>query len=131
MRVEYLDVVDYLLIAEAVLDIPAETLARAARVELAESALHASAASWAGHDFYPTFPHKAAVLLSRLVKNHPLPDGNKRVAWISLRDFCARNGYNLVADHDDAHDMVSAVASTDPDETALAAWIEQRLQPAS
>jgi Fic family protein len=33
---------------------------------------------------YPDFVDKAAVLLVRLVKNHPLPDGNKRAAWVSM-----------------------------------------------
>ena len=40
----YLDLADFLLIAEAVLDIPAEDLARAGRLDLAVSALHAPAA---------------------------------------------------------------------------------------
>jgi hypothetical protein len=39
MAWHYLDLADFLLIAEAVLDIPAEDLARAGRLELAESAL--------------------------------------------------------------------------------------------
>jgi len=30
---------------------------------------------------------KAAVLVVRLAKNHPRPDGNKRVAWVALRLF--------------------------------------------
>ena len=51
MTFEYLDLADFLLIAEAVLDIPAEDLARAARLELAESALHAPAATFGGVEF--------------------------------------------------------------------------------
>jgi alkylation response protein AidB-like acyl-CoA dehydrogenase len=38
--------------------------------------------SW--EEFYPDFVDKAAVLLVRLARNHPLPDGNKRVAWDAL-----------------------------------------------
>jgi death-on-curing protein len=45
---EYLDLADYLLIAEAVLDVPAEELARWPGIGLAESALHAPAAGFGG-----------------------------------------------------------------------------------
>jgi tagatose-1,6-bisphosphate aldolase len=34
------------------------------------------------------------VLLVRLAKNHPLPDGNKRAAWVSLRMFVAINRWS-------------------------------------
>jgi death-on-curing protein len=32
-------------------------------------------------------------LIVRLTKNHPLPDGNKRAAWESLRLFVEINGW--------------------------------------
>ncbi len=49
-------------------------------LDLADSALHAPAAGFGDTDFYPHFVDKAAVLLVRLARNHPLPDGNKRAA---------------------------------------------------
>jgi death on curing protein len=64
MAWHYLDLADFLLIAEAVLDIPAEDLARAGQLELAESALHAPAAEFGGVEFYPDLARKAAVLAS-------------------------------------------------------------------
>jgi death on curing protein len=76
----YLDLEDFIDTAAEVLGLAEETVAKAARLELAESALHAPRASWGGVDFYPGFPMKAAVLLVRLAKNHALPDGNKRTA---------------------------------------------------
>lgn len=94
MGYTYLELADFLLIAEAVLGVPAETLARSDRVvALAESALAAPAASFAGEEFYPEFTVKAAVLCSHLVRNHPLPDGNKRTAYLCLVEFAERNGY--------------------------------------
>jgi death-on-curing protein len=45
---EYLDVADYLLIAEAVLGVPAEEIARWPGIGLAASALHAPAAGFGG-----------------------------------------------------------------------------------
>jgi prophage maintenance system killer protein len=38
-------------------------------------------------EFYPDFIQKNAVLVVHLAKNHPLPDGNKRAAWVGLRLF--------------------------------------------
>jgi hypothetical protein len=59
----YLDLGDYLLIAEAVLAIPAEVLARSDRViGLAESALAAPAATFGGEEFFSEIAQKAAVL---------------------------------------------------------------------
>lgn len=81
--IEYLDVVDFLLIAEAVTGIPAHSLAHSRRViAQAESALSAPTAEFGGHEFYPDFARKATVLCWRLLRNHPLPDGNKRVAYL-------------------------------------------------
>jgi death on curing protein len=83
----YLDLADFLFIAEAVLDIPAEDLARVGRLELADSALHAPGAEFGGVEFYPDLARKTAVLASRLIGNHPLPDGNNRVGYLCVLDF--------------------------------------------
>ncbi len=90
---EKLGLEDFLLIAEAVLDIPAETLKHATALGLAESALEAPFASYGGQDFYPEPADRAAILCSRVVRNHPLPDGNKRVGLICMLEFIARNGW--------------------------------------
>jgi death-on-curing protein len=45
---------------------------------------------------YPDVFDKAAVLCVRLARNHPLPDGNKRVAYLALLEFLARNGIGWV-----------------------------------
>ncbi len=52
---------DYLLIAEAILKIPAETLARLPRLDLAESALNAPSAGFGEVEAYPEFKVKVAV----------------------------------------------------------------------
>jgi death-on-curing protein len=91
--VRYLELADFLLIAEAVLGVDARELAYPARLNLAESALAAPSATFEGHEFYPTFATKAAVLCSRLIRNHSLPDGNKRVGDLCLVEFVERNGY--------------------------------------
>jgi death-on-curing protein len=90
--IQYLGLADFLLIAEAVLDVPAEVLVYSTDLALAESALNAPAASYGGVDAHPTFAGKSAVLCARLCRNYPLVDGNKRVAYLALREFVARNG---------------------------------------
>jgi death-on-curing protein len=87
----YLDLADYLLIAEEVLGVPAETIAGWPGIGLAESALSAPAMGFAAVEFYPDPIDKAAVLCVRLARNHPLPDGNQRVAYLALVEFLARN----------------------------------------
>jgi death-on-curing protein len=79
----YLELADYLLIAEAVLGVPAELIADFNRIGLADSALAAPRAGFGGIDAYPDFETTAAVLCWHLVKNHPLPDGNKRCAFLA------------------------------------------------
>ena len=76
------------------LGLPVETIVKAVKLDLAESALHAPQASWGGVEFYPSFAMKAAVLLVRLTKNHALPDGNKRTALATTIAFCDVNGFN-------------------------------------
>jgi hypothetical protein len=56
----HLDLADHLLIAEAVLGVPAEEIARWPGMGLAESALHAPAAGFAGVEFYQDVIDKAA-----------------------------------------------------------------------
>lgn len=68
------------------------------------------------------------MLVVRIAKNHPLLDGNKRLAWQSLTMFCALNGYELVATADDAVSAVLAIASGEFDEAAVAQWLEPRLR---
>ena len=88
----YLEFADYVLIAEGVLGLPAEAIANFDRIGLAESALAAPQAGFGGVEAYPDFETKVAVLCWHLVKNHPLPDGNKRCAFVATVEFVERNG---------------------------------------
>ena len=94
MTIRYPTLEDYLHTAAYVLNLPVETVVKAARIELAESALHAPQAGWGEVEFYPEFAMKAAVVLVRLAKNHALPDGNKRAALATTIAFCIVNGYD-------------------------------------
>ena len=63
-----------------------------------------------GQDAYPDLFAKAAALLHSLAGNHPLVDGNKRLAWLATYVFLAKNGTVLDADDDAAYEFVIAVA---------------------
>ena len=124
MSVDYLDLADFLAISELVLGQTAEDIAFVSRLELAESALHAPGASFGGVEFYPDLVVKAAVLCTRIVKNHPLPDGNKRVGFVCMVDFCLRNGLTWTSAR-----VILDLAAGSGDEDAVAAlaeWIGER-----
>lgn len=129
MNIEYIDLVDYLAIATEVTGLDIATLSRVAKLNLADSALHAPAAGFGETDLYPEFVEKAAVLITRLAKNHPLPDGNKRCAWVALRLFVEINGYSWepypsVAD---AETAVLAVASGEWTQQEMTRWLGHHL----
>lgn len=130
MTVEYLDLADFIAIAQAVTGLDLQTVMNVTNVDLADSALHAPAAGFGDDDFYPDFVDKAAVLLVRLARNHPLPDGNKRAAWVSLRLFIDINAWTWEPQPsiDDAEAAVLAVASGDWDEAATAEWLRSHLR---
>ncbi len=130
MSVVYLSLDDYLVIAAEVTGQTVPTLVNATNTAMADSALHAPAASFGGEDFYPDFVDKAAVLIVRLAKNHPLPDGNKRAAWVSLRVFVALNGWTIdpYPAVDEAEAAVLAIASGAWDEDATADWLRPILR---
>ena len=128
--IRYISLAEYVWLAEQVTGIAA-VLAKAARIDLADSALHAPSASFGGEDFYPDVIDKAAVLTCRLAWNHPLPDGNKRAAWAALVLFLDLNGVIWSPDPpdvDEAEQAMLAVAAHEVDESWVADWLRQRVQ---
>jgi death-on-curing protein len=132
VSIEYLDLADYIAVAQAVTGLDLQTVLNVTNHDLADSALHAPAAGVGDTDFYPEFVDKAAVLVVRLARNHPLPDGNKRAAWVSLRLFVDINGWEWTPKPsiDEAEAAVLAIAAGEWDEAATANWLQQYLQPA-
>ena len=131
MTTEYVDLTDYVAIAAAVTGLDVATLMKVTSLGLADSALHAPAAGFGDTDFYPDFIDKAAVLVVRLARNHPLPDGNKRAAWVTLRLFVDINAWRWEPKPsvDDAEAAVLSIAAGDWDETSAANWLRGHLQP--
>jgi len=127
--VRYLSLAEALVIAEAVTGIGVRTLSRASRVELLDSALHAPQAGFGDEEFYPSVAEKASVLVVRIASNHPLPDGNKRLAWQALTVLLALNGYRLEVSSDEAVNLMLSVAAGELGEGEVADWLRQHVDP--
>jgi death-on-curing protein len=87
-------------------------------VGLLEAAVHRPRASVLGQDAYPDLLTKAAALLHSLAPNHPLVDGNKRLAWLATYVFLAKNDVVLDPGDDEAYALVVAVAGGTRDDVA-------------
>ena len=77
---------------------------------LLASALARPATTLFGSDAYATLELKAAALLESVARNHPLVDGNKRLAWTLTVLFLWINGYRHDMPTDTAFDLVLGVA---------------------
>lgn len=98
---------------------------------LMESALARPATTVFGEDAYRSIHEKAAALLHSLARNHPLADGNERLALAGTIAFYGINGYRLTLTNDEAYDLVIGVASGELDEVAvisarLASGVQER-----
>jgi death-on-curing protein len=82
-------------------------------VGLLDSAANRPRSSAFGEDAYRTFELKAAALLHSMTKNHPLVDGNERLAWLSTVVFCDLNGVTPRLVDDEAFQLVWDIASSD------------------
>ena len=121
----YLSLAEAFVLGQLVTGIDAVVLESASRTDLLDSALHAPQAGFGDDDFYSDFFMKAAVLCTRIARNHPLPDGNKRLAWICLVAFCDVNGYELFVAKEEAVRTVVAVAAGELSEDDLCEWISR------
>ena len=91
---EYLDVEDLIGIMSSLRCGPVRD------VGLLDSAAHRPQASVFGDDAYTTIEEKAAVLADSIVRDHPLVDGNKRLALAAMLTFLDLNG--VIVDTDRA-----------------------------
>lgn len=83
-----------------------------------------------GEEVHPTLDEKAAALLLALMRNHPLADGNKRLAWFVTVAFLELNDLDLLADDvAEADRFIREVAAGAVDLDAVAAWVRARIRP--
>ena len=123
----YLELGDYCEIAAELLGTSAEQIARLPRIALADSAIATPRAGFGEHDAYPTLIEKAAVLVEHLARNHPLPDGNKRAAFLSVWLFMQANDRPFVGE-DPGIDvpMVERIAAGGATPNEIVGWLERR-----
>lgn len=121
---------DLLLIAEAVLDSKVERLARVMLVSSADSALAAPFASFDGIDFYPDPAERAAICCSRIIRNHPFPDGNNRIAYECMREMLERAGLPWPRPREDAIEIAETIeelAAGTLGERDFVSWVQSRV----
>ena len=125
----YLSLDEAMRIAEDVTGIDADTLARISRIELLDSALHTPSSGFGDDEFYPDVFSKAAILGIRIAMNHPLPDGNKRLAWAAVHIFHRINDFALSFTDDEAVDLMLRIASGNVDVDEFSEWLRARATP--
>ena len=125
------DSIDYLTLDD-LLEVAAGVLPD---VQIRDLGLLASAAARPaltafGEDAYVTLAEKAAALMHSLARNHPLVDGNKRLAWSATRAFVLLNGHDIRYTVDDAEAFVVAVAAGALDVPQMSVWLTAHLTDA-
>ena len=78
----------------------------------------------------------AAVVAYAFAKGHPLPDGNKRVAFFSVKMVLRANGFEWKPRHEEAEQRMWRLAETSPPQRdqmleELSIWIRQSCTPLS
>ena len=97
---------------------------------LAGSALAAPFAGFGDVELHPSLSEKAAVLCSRVVRNHPLPDGNKRSGYAAMRLFIGLNGATFThpaGGLDDTAATIESLAAGTMSEELFILWVAERV----
>jgi death on curing protein len=99
---------------------------------LLESALAQPRVTVGGKFAHKTVFEKAAAYGFHVCKNHPFVDGNKRVAFVLMDIFLQKNGWEIVANEEEAYSIMMALASGKLTKTQLTSWLKKhssRLPP--
>jgi hypothetical protein len=121
---ERLTVEDLLLIAELVLEVPGEQLARATRLDAARAVLAAA-------EREPVLADRAAALCRRLVRERPLPCGNMPVALLAMLELISRNQGVWVSPRGGEHEVATTIARLATGELsagAFDAWVRAHVR---
>ncbi len=121
---ERLTIEDFLLIAELVLDVPGEQLARVTHLDAARAAISAAGRQTALAD-------GAALLCHRLVRDRPLPYGNKPVALMAMLELISRNRGIWLPPHGGEREVAATIARLAAGElsaTAFRVWVRAHVR---
>jgi death-on-curing protein len=127
VAISYPELGDFCDVAAEILGTTPEQIAELPNIGLADSALAAPRAGWDETEIYPTLLEKAAILLERLARNHPLPDGNKRTAFLLTAWFLEANGHPLQGTLPDTDvPIVERIAAGQSDHDEILTWLSER-----
>jgi death on curing protein len=123
----FIELGDFCEIAAALLGTTPEQIARLPRIALADSALASPRAGFGEEDAYPSLLEKGSVLIEHLARNHPLPDGNKRAAFLSVWLFMEVNERPFTGEDPDVDvPMVERIAAGEVRTDEIVEWLEAR-----
>jgi death on curing protein len=71
----------------------------------------------------------AAAYAFGIIRNHPFIDGNKRTGFLAAALFLEANGYRFTANEAEVVMRTLALAASEIDEPAFAAWLSENVQP--
>jgi death on curing protein len=91
------------------------------------------AAQFEGHELYPTFPSKCAVLFRDLACGHAFVDGNKRMAIAGTWGFAFYNDFVWLMTDEHAYELATVIADTRTEDRdsivgVLTTYFEKRLE---
>lgn len=94
---------------------------------LLDSALAQPFQTFGGKELYPSVEEKAARLAFGIAKNHPLADGNKRLAAHAALVFLAVNGIWLEYTQQELSALFLGVAGGTVSAEELSCWLEEHI----
>ena len=126
---KYVDTFEALMIASRILDVPVEVLTTDHTLHLLESALQSAQVTFDGRDLVEGIDHKAATLAFHVSRNHPLPDGNKRLGWMVMNMFLEMNNHELNRDEARSISLMWSVAAGEADVAGIRHVISYWVRP--
>lgn len=99
---------------------------------LLDSALSLPRASFGGKELYPTLSGKAAIMFYSIIKNHPFPNGNKRLATATILVFLYLNGCWIMSEQEAIYRWAIEIAQSPSGERQslvdrLTDWLQKRI----
>ena len=91
---------------------------------LLESALAQPKITVGGKFAHKTIFDKAAAYGFHVCMNHPFIDGNKRVAFALMDVFLQKNGWEIVAQEEEAYSIMMSLASSKLSKAQLSSWLK-------
>lgn len=80
---------------------------------------------FAGEELHPSVEAKAAILMTKIVQDHPFLDGNKRTGLNACLVFLVLNGYQFHFDDQEAIQLTLDLAAKRIDQEEITDWVEK------